>query len=130
VKLNYPGPSRFDVPKGEYVARFTGAKPLESKPDAPARVGEDGKPLPPGMAWRFEIIDGPCTGKIPSRITGRVPTPRNACGKMLKALTGLVLKDGMVVDLDQYRDRKYRIVVAVKEHGNGTYVSEDGVTPL
>lgn len=121
-----------EVPKGEYVAHFAGVELLEPKPGREPLMGHDGKPMPPGMAWKFFIVEGPHHGQCPIRITGREPTPRNACGKMLKAVTGLVLKDGMVVELVSapFINRKLRITVAVKEHGNGTYVSEEGITPL
>lgn len=122
--------SKFDVPEGQYVAQFLGLQMLDPKPGEGPRLGQDGKPMPPGMAWRFQILEGPESGKQADRISGRQPSPKNVCGRFLAAVSGQILKDGMEVDLEQYVGKKYRINVVQKESGNGTCVSDQGVIPL
>lgn len=122
--------SKFDVPEGQYTAKFIGLEMLEPKPGEAPRVGRDGKPMAPGMAWRFEIVEGPETGKQTDRVTGRLPGPKNVCGRFLAAVTGQILKDGMEVDLDQYVGHFYRINVVAKEQSEGTCVSDQGIIPI
>lgn len=122
--------SKFDVPEGQYVTRFAGLEMLDPKPGEAPRLGRDGKPMAPGMAWRFEILEGPETGKQADRVTGRIPGPKNVCGRFLAAVTGQLLKDGMEVDLDQYVGKRYRVNVVPKEQSEGTCVSDQGIVPL
>jgi hypothetical protein len=119
--------SKFDVPEGQYLAKFTGCDLLEDKPGSAPRLGQDGKPMAPGMAWRFEVVEGENTGKIADRITGRVPGPKNVCGRFLAAVSGQILKDGMTVDLSQFVGKLYRVNVVTRETGNGTCVSDMGI---
>jgi hypothetical protein len=120
--------SKFDVAEGQYLARFLGVDLLEPKPGEAPRLGQDGKPMAPGMAWRFEIAEGESLGKIADRVTGRVPGPKNVCGRFLAAVSGQILKDGMTVDLGQFVGKLYRINVVAKDNGNGTCVSDMGLT--
>lgn len=119
--------SKFDVAEGQYLARFTGTELLEPKPGEQPRLGKDGKAMAPGMAWRFEIAEGECTGKIADRVTGRLPGPKNLCGRFLTAVSGQLLKDGMTVDLQQFVGKLYRINVVQKEQSDGTCVSDMGL---
>jgi hypothetical protein len=119
--------SKFDVAEGQYLARFNGTELLEPKPGEAPRMGQDGKPMAPGMAWRFEIVEGENTGKIADRVTGRLPGPKNLCGRFLAAISGQILKDGMTVDLQQFVGKLYRINVVQKERSDGTCVSDMGL---
>ena len=116
---------QFDVPEGKYTAQFLGLKLLEPKPGEKPLTGSDGKPLPPGMAWEFQIADGEHAGKKCDRVTGRQPTPKSGCGKMLAAVTDQILKDGERYDPDQFVGKLYRVTVEEKPSGNGTRVSDN-----
>jgi hypothetical protein len=129
MKLTY-SKSQYDVPEGQYTAKFTGLELLEPKPGEGPRMGRDGKPMAPGMAWRFEIAEGPEAGKRPDRVTSRLPTPKNICGRFLVAVTGQILKDGMEVDTDRYIGKFYRINVIEKDQSDGTCVSDQGLVPV
>lgn len=111
MKLTYTK-SQFDVPVGKYTARFTGV----TLKDPSGKLDEKGKPMPPGMTWDFTIVGGEHDGKQVDRLTGRTPTPKASCGKMLAAISDEVLKDGTEVDLGQFVGKLYRITV---EEGNG-----------
>ncbi len=104
--------SQFDVPVGKYLAQFDGVTLKE----ASGKLDEKGKPMPPAMTWDFTIIDGEHAGKKVDRLTGRMPTPKSACGKMLAAISDEVLRDGAEIDLGQFYGKTYRITV---EEGNG-----------
>lgn len=104
--------SQFDVPVGKYLAQFDGV----TLKDSTGRLDEKGKPMPPGMTWDFTILGGEHAGKKIDRLTGRLPTPKSACGKMLAAISDEVLKDGAEIDLGQFYGKTYRITV---EEGNG-----------
>lgn len=104
--------SQFDVPVGKYVAVFDGVTLKEPS----GKLDEKGKPMPPGMTWDFTITQGEHAGKKVDRLTGRTPTPKSACGKMLAAISDEVLKDGAEIDLGQFYGKTYRITV---EEGNG-----------
>ncbi len=104
--------SQFDVPVGKYMAQFDGV----TLKDATGRLDEKGKPMPPAMTWDFTIIEGEHAGKKVDRLTGRMPTPKSACGKMLAAVSDEVLRDGAEIDLGQFYGKTYRITV---EEGNG-----------
>src|SRR4051794_7888451 len=97
---------KFDVPAGEYVARFAGVEMLD---DSQPRIGKDGKPMAPAMSWHFEITEGPAAGKTAGRITGRNPTSKNIAGRMLSAITGQWLQDGKEVSIAPYVGKLYRI---------------------
>lgn len=110
VKMTYTK-SQFEMPDGKYLARFLGVTMREPKPGDRPRLGEDGSPLPPAMTWDFEIAEGPESGKRCDRLTGRVPTLKSGCGKMLAAVSDTILKDGQEIDLDQFVGQFYRVTV-------------------
>lgn len=103
--------SQFEMPDGKYVAKFTGVTMREDKPGEKPRLGNDGKPLPPAMTWDFVIVGGEHAGKKADKLTGRTPTPKSGCGKMLAAIADTVLKDGQQIDLSQFVGCLYRITV-------------------
>lgn len=110
--------SPFEMPDGKYLAKFTGCTLREPQPGEAPKMGMDGKPMPPGMTWDFEILSGPeekpdpaNVGKRCDKLTGRVPTPKSGCGKMLAAIADTVLKDGVEVDIANYIGKTYRITV-------------------
>ena len=110
MKMTYTK-SAFEMPDGKYVAKFRGVTYREDRPGDKPRIGQDGNPLPPAMTWDFEIAEGPEAGKKCDKLTGRIPTPKSGCGKMLVAITDTILKDGAEVDLDQFVGKRYRITV-------------------
>ena len=111
--------SQFEMPDGKYLAKFLGVTLKELQPGETPRLGMDGKPMPPAMTWDFEIIEGPTekldpanVGKKADKLTGRIPTPRSGCGKMLAAIADTVLKDGIEVDIAHYVGKQYRITIS------------------
>ena len=112
---------QFDVPEGKFLAKFVGVKLLD---DTGAK-DKDGKPMPPAMAWEFQIADGEHAGKKCDRVTGRQPTPKSGCGKLLAAVTDQILKDGGQYDVEQFFGKLYRVTVEEKPSGNGTRVSDN-----
>jgi len=112
---------QFDVPEGKYACRFLGIKMLD---DTGAK-DKDGKPLPPAMAWEFQVSEGEHAGKKVDRVTGRQPPPRSGCGKMLAAVTDQILKDGQQYDINGLIGQPYRVTVEEKPTGNGTRVSDN-----
>jgi hypothetical protein len=110
--------SQFEMPDGKYLAKFLGCTLRELQPGETPKLGQDGKPLPPAMTWDFEIIEGPAdkpdpanVGKKADKLTGRMPTPKSGCGKMLAAIADAVLKDGVEVDIANYVGKVYRVTV-------------------
>jgi hypothetical protein len=107
MKMTYTK-SAFEMPDGKYMARFVGVTMRE----ATGQLDQRGNPMPPGMTWDFEIVEpGENKGKKTDRLTGRQPTPKSACGKILAAVTDSVLKDGQEVDLAQFVGKYYRVTV-------------------
>lgn len=106
------------VPVGKYTARFVGVQ----LKDSTGKVDEKGRPMPPPMTWNFVIVGGEHDGKEIDRLTGRLPTPKSACGKILAAIADEVLVDGAEIDLAPFVGKLYRITV---EDGNS-----DGRTRL
>ena len=104
--------SQFEMPDGRYLAKFLGCTMKDLQPGESPRIGMDGKPMPPAMTWDFEIVEGDQKGKKCDKLTGRVPTPKSGCGKMLSAIADTVLKDGIEVDIANYVGKLYRITVA------------------
>lgn len=111
--------SQYDVPEGKYTARFTGV----TLKDASGKLDEKGKPMPPAMTWDFVIVGGEHDGKQVDRLTGRTPTPKASCGKMLAAISDEVLKDGTEVDLGAFVGKLYRITVEAS-NGDRTRLSD------
>jgi len=96
------------VPIGQYRARFERVEETESE-----KYG-------PGLAWIFTIVSpGACYDREISRITSPQATTKNACGKMLRGITGRPIGDD--VDADDFRGQEYLIVVGETETG-GTRV--------
>lgn len=99
--------SQFEIPDGKYLAKFMGV----TLKDATGQLDQRGHPLPPGMTWDFQIVEGEQSGKKADRLTGRTPTPKSGCGKFLAAVSDTVLKDGQEVDLQQFVGQLYRITI-------------------
>lgn len=95
----------FDCPAGVYKAIFQGLEEMTH-----AEYGA-------GLRFDFEISDGPHQGKRSSRITSADPTPRNAAGRMLADLAGVVPANGVSVDPAQFVGREYMIVVRENDSG-------------
>src|SRR5262245_30912045 len=134
--------SKFGAPAGfNYVGKFLG---LKSLPEDTARVGRDGKPMPPGVEWQFEITQDPdhsgeFVGKIVGRITSPDPTTRNACGTLLSGLVGVSIPEMLSSRLDynpgDYVGQSYQLVISrQKDNPERTQVTEvkraNGSLPL
>lgn len=107
-----------EVPVGKYTAKFLGITLKE----ASGKLDEKGRPMPPAMTWDFQIVGGECEGRTIDRLTGRIPTAKNGCGKMLAGVTDTVLRDGDQIDLEQFVGKSYRITV--EENGERTRLSD------
>jgi hypothetical protein len=107
-----------EVPVGKYTAKFLGITLKE----ASGKLDEKGRPMPPAMTWDFQISEGECEGRTIDRLTGRTPTAKNGCGKMLAGITDTVLRDGDQIDLEQFIGKTYRITV--EENGERTRLSD------
>jgi hypothetical protein len=101
--------SKYGVPPGEYQARFLGVEPMPD--NGSPRLGRDGKPMPPGIEWRFEVLSGPNAGRWATRVTSEAPTPRNSCNKMLEGVPGRSVSSGETVDVAACVGTVYRVVV-------------------
>jgi hypothetical protein len=116
------GEGKFGVPAGIYRVKFLGCQLRQPQPGQQPLLGRDGQPMPPGMEWQFEVLDGEWTGKVTSRTTGQDATPKNACGRMLADVTGLPVRVGIEVDERQYIGRVYQVRVGQNPNSDGTRV--------
>jgi hypothetical protein len=87
----------------------------------------------PGWVWRWQCIEGPNKGRFGTRVTGKAPTPKSACGRMLSMLVGRPLEKDVEVDLDQYIGKRFLVTMEATESG-GTrvstfYAAEGGALP-
>lgn len=103
------------VPAGQYTALFNGVEQT-SHPE----YGE-------GLIWRFVVSGGQFDGQIAQRVTGPQPKPQNSCGKLLRGVVGSLPSVGNEVDLEQFINVKYSILVEEATNG-GTRVGS--VIPL
>jgi hypothetical protein len=87
----------------------------------------------PGWVWRMECVEGLHKGKLGTRVTGKSPTPRSACGRLLQMLVGRSVDMNTEVEFDQYVGRKFMVSMEAPESG-GTriasfYSGEGGALP-
>jgi hypothetical protein len=119
---------KFGASEGQHVAKFLGVTMMPTHDDAgkllPPKIGQDGKPMEPGMSWEFEVAEGPDKGKIASRISGKHPNPKNIAGRLMAAVSGKYLKPGVAINLDQYVGKLYLITVEPTSTGKGTRISD------
>jgi len=106
---------------GNYVAEFVGVEKCDPIP---------GTDYGPGFEWTFVVAEGECKGQATHRITGREPTARNSCGRLLSGLAGAPLGRGQEVDVAQFVGKAYRIVVEPNQNGTGTRVVDYKVEPV
>jgi hypothetical protein len=99
------GESKYGVPAGVYLARFKGVQALK-----PGKFG-------PRIAWEFEVAEGPYQGRDTSCLTDPIPTLRNACGRVIRGLTGKDIASGTEFDDEPFRGSLYQVRVADKESG-------------
>src|SRR5689334_11169095 len=102
--------SQFGAPVGIYRAKFLGVESREHP--------EYG----PGLEWKFEVVDGPQTGKIIARTTSPTPSMKNSCGKLLNSLAGGTVQKDQEVDVDQFVGHVYQVMVERNSTGNGTRI--------
>jgi hypothetical protein len=115
--------SQFGAPPGLYDTQFLGVKNLPD--DGKPRLGYDGRPMPPGMDWQFQITRGEHTGKIVGRITSKTPTRKNSCGMLLRGIVGRELKPNEEVDLSALIGVACQVVVSrSKDNPDRTQVTE------
>lgn len=100
--------SKFGAPVGMYKLRFVELKETEHP--------EYG----PGLEWKFEITEGEHKGKVVSRTTAPVPTPKNSCGTIVKSLTGGAFSVGQELDVDSLVGRHFQGMVEANSTGTGT----------
>ncbi|MBY0461006.1 MAG: hypothetical protein K2V38_27105 [Gemmataceae bacterium] len=96
--------SNGSVPPASYNAKFVGVESAEAN-----QYG-------PGLRWVFEIVGGSHAGTRVSRMTGAMPTLKNACGKLLMSVSGKN-SVGETIDLSQYAGKVYLIIVAPRPEG-------------
>jgi hypothetical protein len=101
------------VPPAPYHAKFIAVETAEAN-----QFG-------PGLRWVFEIVSGPHAGTRVSRMTGAVPTLKNACGKLMMSVSGKNTV-GETVDMSAFAGKVYLIIVVQRPEG-GT--SLDSVCP-
>jgi hypothetical protein len=102
--------SKFGAEPGLYAAKFRGV--IELRDNGSPRLGKDGKPMPPGIEFQFEIVTaGPFQGNIVSRITSKTPTMKNSCGRMLDGLAGRALGINESFNVDTCIGRTYQILI-------------------
>ncbi len=107
MKMTYTS-SEFEIADGKYMAQFLGCTYRE----ATGQLDPRGNPMPPPMTWDFEIVEpGDYRGKKADRLTGRQPTAKSACGKILSAITDSVLKKGEEVDIEKFVGKFYRLTI-------------------
>jgi hypothetical protein len=114
--------SQYGAPAGVYEGVFSGVAPMPGPP----KIGKDGKPMGPSVEWKF-TLDKPAefAGRIVSRITSAVPTPKNGCGELLDGLVGRNVGFSENIDTDAYLNRPYRIVIGPgKEDKTKTVVTQ------
>lgn len=97
-------------PAGNYKAVFTGVEATTHE-----SYGE-------GLRFSWTITDGPQKGAVASRGTGNKPSPANAAGKVIAALTGQTLAGGAKVSLASCVGQAYLVTVAQSPSGTGTRV--------
>ena len=115
------GESKFGAPLGPpYAAEFVQVEEVEAK--ANTNLG-------PGWRWQFRIVEGEHAGNIVSRTTGREPSAKNACGKMLQAVIGRQVAVNEEVDLAPYVGRRYLVTMEPDFTGKGTRVSTAAACP-
>jgi hypothetical protein len=78
------------------------------------------------LLFEFEIVGGQFAGEKVGRVTGLRPTPKNACGKIVRGLLGRLPSPGEEIDLDGLAGRTYHITLEDTDAG-ATRVS--GVFP-
>jgi hypothetical protein len=100
------------VPAGAYQAEFIG---VEVQPANPEKKYDE------GLRWKWKVKGGLQDGQVASRITGKKPSPRNACGRILSGLLGRALAEGEKVQVGPLVGRTYLVVVASTPNG-GTRV--------
>jgi hypothetical protein len=106
--------SKFGAPVGTYQCQFLGVEELpQTRP---------GPNFGPAWRWQWRILMGEHMGKIISRTTSQEPTTKNACGKMLQAVTGRAIAVNEEVDLTAYVGRQFAVQVEPDSTGKGTRV--------
>jgi hypothetical protein len=93
------------VPVGSYIGTFLGVEGVENE------YGE-------ALRWDWEITTGEFKGLRASRLTGRVPTLKNACGKLLSAVAGKSVGNGEEIDLAPCVGKTYLVIVGATDKGS------------
>jgi len=69
----------------------------------------------PALHWVFRVDEGQHRGKVIVRITGLIPASNNACGKMVRVVTGEDAREGVEYNIEAYIGCRF----AVNVHGGG-----------
>jgi hypothetical protein len=99
--------SAFSFPTGIHKARFEGVSDMPGSPC----LGKEGRMMPSACRWRFRIFTGRYVNKTLDRITGKIPTDKNACGRMVDGLAGRQLPIGETFDPHTKVGQTYYVTV-------------------
>jgi hypothetical protein len=106
---------------GSYLCEFEGLEPIASELYGP------------GLRWDFSVVNGKYKDRTCCRITGSVPSPKNACGRFFAALAGETPRDGLEVNSDDFVGHRYTVMIESTAAGDGSTriatfapISEDG----
>ena len=98
------------LPPGAYAVEFDGIEEINSEAYGP------------GWRWKFVVVSGRLRDRECSRITGDKPTMKNAAGRFLAALAGVMPRDDLEVDTDAYLGQRYTAMVQPTADGTSTRV--------
>jgi hypothetical protein len=105
----------FDLPEGDYLARFESLKDLEPFANS-IFLNDDGTPKAPEprWGWRFRVLEGPQRGKVLEQVTGRKVGHSDACklNHVLHMLQGRPVADQQAFRVADFVGRTYRITWA------------------
>ncbi|NBW09695.1 MAG: hypothetical protein EBR82_16895 [Caulobacteraceae bacterium] len=102
------------LPVGSYRAKLTGRKEMP----ASAKFPDAG----PSFAWEFTVTDGPHAGATASAWTPTRLSTQNNLGRLVQRMLGRPIRSGEEIDLDDFLDREYTIILDLTQDGARTKV--------
>jgi hypothetical protein len=106
MRITYD-PNLYNFDDGRYLAKFIGVGPFNNA----AASGKDGLPLGPAYKWCFMLVSGPDTDKVSGNITSMHPTVKNACGRMIMAVSDSDLDEEAPFDSDDFVGAFYMVTI-------------------
>jgi hypothetical protein len=126
MKMTYgKSPFAISVPAGWYTAKFIGVVERE-----PIKDDKFGRGSVERMAWKFEITDGPRRGETIEQESGRVPSPKSTCARIVAGLSGGKIAVGDEVDPDYYVGKLYKLKVSVNPNSDKGNLHVSDIEPL